>query len=73
MKLNLEEKLNISKENINLIRNLTMYADDDLGFFKQLIDYLYRLGHNISTRENENEYQEALHKLCELANEIYKK
>ena len=43
----LDEKLSISKENINLIRSLVMYSDDDLGFFKQITDYLYRLGHSI--------------------------
>ena len=69
----LEEKLNISKENINLIRSLVMYSDDDLGFFKQITDYLYRLGHSIEARENEEEYQETLHRLCELINEVYKK
>ena len=69
----LKEKLEISKENIDLIRSLVMYSDDDLGFFKQIIDYLYRLGHNIESRENENEYQETLHRLCELINEVYKK
>lgn len=69
----LEEKLSISKENIDLIRNLVMYSDDDLGFFKQITDYLYRLGHSIESRENEKEYQETLHRLCELINEVYKK
>ena len=49
----LDEKLSISKENINLIRSLVMYSDDDLGFFKQITDYLYRLGHSIEARENE--------------------
>ena len=69
----LEEKLTVSKENIDLIRSLVMYSDDDLGFFKQITDYLYRLGHGIEERENENEYQEALYKLCQLINEVYKK
>ena len=69
----LNEKLSISKENIDLIRSLVMYSDDDLGFFKQIIDYLYRLGHSIEARENEKEYQETLHRLCELINEVYKK
>lgn len=69
----LEEKLSISKENIDLIRNLVMYSDDDLGFFKQITNYLYRLGHSIEAKENEKEYQETLHKLCELINEVYKK
>ena len=69
----LEEKLNISKESIDLIRSLVVYSDDNLGFFKQIIDYLYRLGHSIEARENEKEYPETLHKLCELINEVYKK
>ena len=69
----MNEKLSISKENIDLIRNLVMYSDDDLGFLRQITGYLYRLGHNIESRENENEYQETLHRLCELINEVYKK
>ena len=60
------ETLTINKENMKLIETLVMYADDDLGFFRNLIDYLYRLGHNIEDRENEKEYQESLHRICEL-------
>ena len=65
------EKLSISREKIDLIRRLVVYSDDDLGFFKQIIDYLYKLGYNIETRDKE--YRETLHRLCELINEVYKK
>lgn len=62
----MNEKLSISEENIDLIRNLAMYSDDDLEFFKQITKYLYRLGHSMENRKNEIESQETLHRLCEL-------
>ena len=69
----MNEKLSISKENIDLIRSLVMYSDDDLGFFRQIKDYLYRLSDNIESYENQQKYQKTLHELFEVLNEVYKK
>ena len=69
----MNEKLSISKENIDLIRNLVMYSDSNSGFLRQIKDYLYRLSDNIESYENQQKYQRALHELFELINEVYKK
>ena len=66
-----KETLQVNKENLDFIRNLVMYAEDDLQFFCQIRDYLYRLGHKLNDRKKEIIYQDKLHELSEVINEIF--
>lgn len=67
-----EEKLTISKENMKLLETLVMYAEDDLQFYKQITDYLYRLGHKLNDYKKEQIFQEKLHEMSKAINEVFK-
>ena len=41
----------VNINNLNLIRNLAMYAEDDLQFYKQITDFLYHLANNMEYKK----------------------
>ena len=66
-----KETLAINKENMKLLKTLIMYAEDDLQFYKQITDYIYRLGHNLSDYKKESLLRDKLHEISEILNEIF--
>lgn len=65
-------KLVINNKNMDLIKNLVMYAENNAMFFKQISDFLYEQGAALDAK-TETLYCKNLHDLKMYFNEILKK
>lgn len=66
-------KLTIKKENIEFIKNLLMYAEDDAAILRKIQEYLYMKAEKLQDWEKEQAFRNKLRDAIICLKEVYEK